>query len=124
MSKFSLDNTMNIEVIARFIGKGHEQPVTGGAYRIRLYDKDVFNDDFLGEASPDENGIVRISFSHNAFSGVMHIDDKPDFYFVVYKHKQEIFKTKVMEDVDLERIEKFRMGEGEVVDLGTFLIES
>lgn len=124
MSKLSLDSDMNIKVIARFIGKGHEQPVTGDAYTIRLYDKDVFGDDFLGEASPDENGYAKISFNHEAFAGTLRLETEPDLYFVVYKHKQEIFKTKVMEDIDLEAVEKFKMGEGEVIDLGTYLIES
>ena len=124
MSKFSLNSEPNIEVTARFIGKGHDQPVTGDAYTVRLYDKDIFEDDYLGESYLDENGVAKISFTHAAFSGSLHLDDMPDFYFIVYKHKQQIFKTRVMEDIDLEKIESFKMGEGEVVDLGTFLIES
>ena len=68
MSKFSLDRDMNIEVIARFIGKGHEQPVTGGEYTVRLYDEDIFGDDFLGESTLDENGYAKITFNHAAFS--------------------------------------------------------
>ena len=124
MSGFSLNSEMNIEVVARFIGKGHEQPVTGDQYKVRLYDKDVFGDDYLGESTLDENGYAKISFTHDAFSGVLHLENKPDFYFVVFKHMQEIFRTKVMEDVDPELAEKFKMGEGEVIDLGTFLIES
>ena len=123
MSKFSLDSEMNIEVMARFIGKGHESAVTGDAYRVRLYDKDVFTDDYLGESTLDEHGVAKITFTHSAFTNAAHLDDMPDLFFVVFKHQKEIFKTKVMEDVDLEAVEKFRMGEGEVIDLGTFLIE-
>lgn len=124
MSKLSLDNDMAIEVTAGFIGKGHERPVTGDEYTVRLYDKDVFTDDFLGESKLDENGMAKIRFTHDAFSGATHFEDRPDFYFVVLKHKHEVFKTKVMEDVDLKTVENFRMGEGEVIDLGTFLIDS
>ena len=122
MSKLSLDNEMAIEVTARFIGKGHEQPVTGDEYTVRLYDKDIFTDDFLGESKLDENGMAKISFTHQSFSGAAHLDDRPDFYFVVLKHKQVFFQTKVMEDVDLATVEQFKMGEGEVIDLGTFLL--
>ena len=124
MSKFSLNSEMAIEVKARFIAKGHDLPVTGEAYKVRLYDKDVFSDDYLGESLLDEHGGVKISFTHDSFSSAAHFDDKPDFYFVVFKHKQQIFKTKVMEDVDLATVETFKMGEGEVIDLGTYLIES
>ena len=42
---------------------------------------------------------------------------------MLYKHKQEIFKAKVLENLDIEAIEKFKMGEGEVIDLGTFLVD-
>lgn len=122
MADLSLNNEMNIEVTAKFIGKGHDSSLTD-AYTVRLYDKDVFNDDFVGETRLDENGVAKIAFTHNAFAQSFNIDDKPDFYFVVYKHKQEIFKTKVLENLNIETLETFKMGEGQVIDLGTFLIE-
>ena len=122
MTDLSLNKDMNLEVTARFIGKGNDQPLTGDAYLVRLYDKDVFEDDFLGESTLDENGVAKISFNHSSFSN-WNKDTKPDFYFVVFKHKKEIFKSKVLEDLDVEAIEKFKMGEGEVIDLGTYLIE-
>jgi len=122
MTDLSLNKDMNLEVTARFIGKGNDQPLTGDTYLVRLYDKDVFEDDFLGESTLDENGVVKISFNHSSFSN-WNKDTKPDFYFVVFKHKKEIFKSKVLEDLDVEAIEKFKMGEGEVIDLGTYLIE-
>ncbi|MEO5782812.1 MAG: hypothetical protein ABIQ07_06045 [Ginsengibacter sp.] len=122
MSDLSLSRDMNLEVIARFIGKGNHQPITGDAYLVRLYDKDVFEDDFLGESVPDENGVVKISFNHSPFSN-WNTDSNPDFYFVVVKHNDIIFKSKVLEDLDVDAVEKFKMGEGEVIDLGTYLIE-
>jgi len=122
MTDLSLNKDMNLEVTARFIGKGNDQPLTGDTYLVRLYDKDVFEDDFLGECTLDENGVAKISFNHSSFSN-WNKDTKPDFYFVVFKHKKEIFKSKVLEDLDVEAIEKFKMGEGEVIDLGMYLIE-
>jgi hypothetical protein len=122
MTDLSLNKNMNLEVKARFIGKGHDNVLTD-AYTVRLYDKDIFEDDFLGETRLDENGEAKISFTHDAFADPLNLDDKPDFYFVVYKNKQQIFKTKVLEDLDVETIQKFRMGEGEVIDLGTFLVD-
>ena len=122
MNDFSLNNEINLEATVRLIGKGHDRPLSGDAYLVRLYDKDIFDDDFLGEAQPDENGVAKFSFTHSKFSD-WNMDEKPDFFFVVYKHKNEIFKSKVLEDLDIEAIEKFKMGEGEVIDLGTYLIE-
>jgi hypothetical protein len=122
MADLSLNKDINLEVTARFIGKGHDSALTD-AYTVRLYDKDIFEDDFIGEARLDENGVAKISFTHDAFADPLNLDDKPDFYFVVYKNKQEIFKTKVLENIDVEIIQKFKMGKGGVIDLGTFLID-
>ena len=122
MSDLSLRSDINLEVTARFIGKGNDQPLTGNAYLVRLYDKDIFEDDFLGESTPDGNGVVKISFTHSSFSN-WNTDTNPDFYFIVLKHNDIIFKSKVLEDIDIDSLEKFKMGEGEVIDLGTYLIE-
>ena len=122
MSDLSLNENMNLEVKARFIGKGIDKALTVDAYTVRLYDKDIFEDDFLGETSPDENGVLKFTFTHSSFSN-WNTDIKPDFYFVVYKYKTEIFRSKVLEELVIESIEKFKMGEGEVIDLGTFLID-
>ena len=124
MSKLSLNEEMNIEVRVLLIAKGNDEPVTGKEYTVRLFDKDVFNDDYLGESSLNEDGLATFIITEQHFKGFAKLDDKPDFYFVVLKHKQQIFKTIVMDDVDLAAFENFKMGEGEVIDLGTFLIEA
>jgi len=124
MSSIAFNKEMNIEVKIRLISKGNDEPLRGDEYLVRLYDKDIFNDDFLGEATPDDEGIAKFIFSQNDFSRPVNLDDKPDFYFVVYKNKKMIFKSKVMSNLDLSNIEEFVMKEGEVIDLGTFLIDT
>ncbi len=125
MSKFSLGKEMSIEVTARLIAKGSDAPLTGKAYSVRLFDKDFFDDDFLGEDSPDADGRIRIIFDPAQFDQRDPIREKSlDFYFVVYRNDEPIFRSKVMEDVDIDAVDTFKMGEGEVVDLGTFLIEA
>ena len=123
MADISLNKKMNIEVKVRLISKGNDEPVTGNEFSVRLYDKDIFNDDFLGESSPDEEGVARFIFSQDDFAKPANLDDKPDFYFLVLKGKKEIFKSKVMSNLDLSELEEFIMKEGEVIDLGTFLID-
>ena len=124
MSSIALNKEMNIEVKVRLISKGNDEPLTGNPYSVRLYDKDIFNDDFLGESIPDEEGIAKFLFSQGDFSQPMNTDDKPNFYFVVYENKTEIYKIKVMSNLDLSNLEEFIMKEGEVIDLGTFLIDT
>jgi hypothetical protein len=124
MPSIALNKEMNIEVKVRLIQKGDDEPVTGSEYSVRLYDKDIFNDDFLGESIPNEEGLAKFLFSQGDFSKPIKLDKKPDFYFVVYKNKQQIFKSKVMSNLDLSDVEEFIMKEGEVIDLGTFLIDT
>ena len=123
MPSIALNKEMNIEVKVRLISKGNDEPLTGNGYSVRLYDKNVFNDDFLGESTPDEEGVAKFLLSQGDFSSPVNFDEKPDFYFLVYKGKKEIFKSKVMSNLDLSNVEEFIMKEGEVVDLGTFLID-
>jgi len=124
MPSIALNKEMNIEVKIRLIGKGNNEPLSGNEFSVRLYDKDLFNDDFLGESTLDEEGVAKFIFSQGDFSKPAKMDDKPDFYFVVYKNKTQIFKSKVMSNLDLSDMEKFVMKEGEVIDLGTFLIDA
>ena len=123
MSKFSLNADMNVEVHARFISKGNDAPFTGDAYKFRLFDKDVFDDDYIGESSLDSNGVGKIKFKSADFGDIANLETTPDLYFVLVKNGVQVFESKLMEDVDVAALEQFKMGEGEVLDLGTFLVE-
>ena len=124
MSNFSLDADMDIEVKATFISKGTDSPLTGPGYEFRLFEKDLMEDDYLGKSGLDENGVARVSFKHGDYKDFLNPETNPDLYFAIYKDESLIFESQVMRDLDLEAIEKFKMGEGEVVDLGTFLVEA
>lgn len=123
MASPAFGKEMAIEVTARLIGRGEDKPLHGPDISVKLYDKDFFDDDFLGEASPDGDGRISIRFDPAKFDRNDPIREKSlDFYFVVYKAGQPLFQSKVMENVDVDAIETFKMGKGEIVDLGTFLI--
>ena len=124
MENLSLNADMNIEATARFISKGSDLPLTGAAYKVKLFDKDSFKDDHLGESGLDGNGMATIRFTHQSFSGKGDTDPMPDFYFVLYKNGVEVFHSQVMNDLDMDAIEQFKMGKGEVVDLGTYLVDA
>lgn len=117
-----LNKDMNLIIQVRLIASGNDEPISGNAFKVRLYDKDVFNDDFLGESNV-ENGLAKFTITQKDFSAPVNLDSKPDFYFVVYKNDTLIFKSKVMSNLDITDVEKFIMNEGELVDLGTFLID-
>ena len=117
-----LNKDMNLIIQVRLIAVGNDEPISGNAFKVRLYDKDVFNDEFLGESNV-ENGLAKFVLTPKDFNAPANLDTKPDFYFVVYQNNQQIFQSKVMSNLDISDMEKFIMSEGELVDLGTFLID-
>jgi hypothetical protein len=123
MRNFSLDADINIEVKASFITKGSDAPLTGEGYEFRLYEKDLMEDDYLGKSALDENGVAKVVFKHGDYMDFLNPEKNPDLYFALYKGDALIFQSPVMRDLDMEGLEKFKMGAGEVVDLGTFLVE-
>ncbi len=123
MSDFSLDSDINIEVAASFLRKGSDGPLTGADYEFRLFEKDFMEDDYLGRSGLDENGTAKVSFRHGDFMDFLNPEANPDLYFALYKGEALVFQSQVMNDVDLDGLEKFKMGEGEVVNLGTFLVD-
>ncbi len=123
MTDFNLDPDMNIEVMARFIAKGSDAPLTGSDYEMCLFEKDLMEDDYLGRSPLDDQGVAKISFRHSDYTDFLNPEVNPDLYFALYKGEALIFQSKVMRDLDLASMEKFKMGEGEVVNLGTFLVE-
>jgi len=124
MNQLSLSKEPNMVVKACFLQKGTSEPLSDKEFIVRLYDKDLFDDDFLGESVPDEKGCIAISFSHDAFAGDTIIKETiPDFYFVIFKNDNPVYHTNVFQDIPLEQLSGFKMGEGEVVHLGTYLID-
>jgi len=123
MADLSLNPDMNIEVTARFITKGSETPLTGADYEFRLFEKDFMEDDYLGRSTLDESGTAKVSFRKSDFKDFLNPESVPDLYFALYKGEALIFQSKVINDVDVKGMEIFKMGEGEVVDLGTYMVE-
>jgi hypothetical protein len=124
MSPINLSHEMNLRVEARLIAKGSDAPLHGAGYTVRLFDRDFLDDAYLGESVPDENGRVGFQFPASAIAKTALDDALPDFFFVVYKNDEVIFRSQVMENVNLQALEQYRHGVGEIIDLGTFLVES
>jgi hypothetical protein len=124
MTDFTLNKEPDLVVTARFIEKGEDRALSGDGFTVRLYDRDIADDDFLGESRLDAEGHIRIAFAHDAFvNDVAFKEAKPDFYFMIMKEGQPVYTTKVMEDLSIEDLQQFKMGEGDIVDLGSFLVD-
>ena len=59
---------------------------------VEVYDKDIFEDDFLGIGVTDSSGNFEVSFDSSQFSNIL--DRKPDLYFVVLDYGLELLNTK------------------------------
>ena len=124
MTDFMLNKEPDLIVTARFIEKGEDKPLSGDEFTVRLYDRDIADDDFLGESKLDAGGHVRIAFAHDSFvNDDAFKETRPDFYFIILNNGRPVYTTKVLEELSLEDIQQFKMGQGEVVDLGSFLVD-
>ena len=124
MNHFSLSKEPDLIVTARFITKGDDKGLIGDDYIVRLYDRDLADDEFLGESRLDDEGHIRIAFAHDAFvNDTAFKETRPDFYFIIMKNGKPVYTTKVLEDISLEDVEQFKMGQGEFIDLGSFLVD-
>lgn len=124
MDTGGFDQDIALRVKARFVaGKHPDDAPASAAYLVRLYDKDLFEDDFLGEARPDDRGTVVFRLQGSAWRDTPLEDSMPDFYLVVYHGKDIIFTSPVMENIFTEGLKTYRKGEGNTIDLGTFFIQ-
>jgi hypothetical protein len=107
----------------KLLEKGSSSPISGNTVLVKLYDKDLIEDDFLGEASPDGNGEVMIKFDLDKIkSADSPLEQFPDLYFKVYKGNSQYFQSPLLDDVDTGTEGSFNFTEGKVIDLGTYLI--
>jgi len=121
-------NNWNFElpltVKATFIQKGNDRPLTGDEYNVRLYDRDLFEDDYLGKSTLDSDGTATITFNPADFNSADSPGEAfPDLYLLLFKGDVVHFQSKVMEEVDFNGIGPLQPELGAVLDFGTFLVD-
>ncbi len=92
----------------RFSIQGSVQHQDSGAplprLLVRAYDKDVFFDDYLGQAWTEEDGWFEIEFTADAFRDV--IERRPDVYLRVSDETGRILLVSTVSDVRRNAAEK------------------
>ena len=117
------DAEMSVKV--RFIKKGSDTPLTGEQYTVRLYDREIFQDDeYLGHAPLNERGEATIHFSPTDIKNYhFGFSELPDLYVLLFDGDVVHFQSKVWENVDFEKMALLDINEGAVLNFGTFEVE-
>ncbi|MBK7110792.1 MAG: hypothetical protein KA954_08510 [Chitinophagales bacterium] len=112
-----------LNVQARFLEKGTNKPLSGKEYICKLFDYDILKNDFLGEAHPDNTGLVHFSVDPKSFRDFNNLIDKyPDLFIEVEYEEELLFATPIAKNAKVLEGGTFDIKEGEVIDLGTFLV--
>ncbi|NND45161.1 MAG: hypothetical protein HKN58_07540 [Xanthomonadales bacterium] len=81
-------------------------PLGGKGWTARVRDQDCVLDDLLGEESVDADGTATFLISVADIKSLDSPDERrPDLYFTLYRDGREVFRSKVLEDVDFEALD-------------------
>lgn len=112
-----------ITVEACFLEKGSGNPLNGD-FVVKMFDKDIITDDYLGECPVNKNGEASLTFSLEKVKSLdSPLEKYPDLYFVLFKGANIIYKSKVLEDLNFDEEGSFDFENGKKYDIGTFLID-
>ncbi|MCP5091817.1 MAG: hypothetical protein GY949_12935 [Gammaproteobacteria bacterium] len=90
------------KVIARF-ENAEGRPFFGSEYKVTLLDRDRLLDDKLGSSSLSEDGTAEFLFSASDILSIDSIGErKPDIYFVITEHGNEVFRSEIFPEVDFD----------------------
>lgn len=110
------------------LNKKTKLPIIGNNLKIKFFDKDPKENDFLGEGPVNEKGIADIRFITDLMrTGSEEKGDEketlPDLFFQIWDGDALLFTSSVLNDVDFERNASFDMKDGKEFNFGTFLID-
>jgi hypothetical protein len=88
---------------------------------VKLFDKDLLEDDFLGQSKITGHGKFEIEFYSEDFKSYdSPFESKPDLYFCIYLFGELLYRSVIWNDVDIDKSSIFVPDKGKVIDLGTF----
>lgn len=114
-----MENIVNVHL--QLITKDGK-PLDQMAIHVKLYDSDIFKDDYLGNMILNEQGKGVIRITRSDFDSLDSPGEKfPDIYFEVFKGDELIFKSKIFQNLRIEESD-IQDHEGIHFNLGSFVI--
>lgn len=111
-----------ITIKARLLNKAGE-PIANDGTIMKLFDKDILDDDFLGQSKVDGQGEAAISFVPSDFSSKDSPGErKPDIYIAVFKYGKLLYQSAVLHNFDIDRHFILNPEYGQTIDLGALVI--
>lgn len=91
-----------VKVEATFRTQKEKLPLSGKGITIKLWDQDLFVDDFIAPTTNIIDGKVEFTFplleKIRSFDSPFEV--KPDLYMVIEKNGEEVYRTHVTKNVD------------------------
>ena len=104
---------------ARFYEKKTNKPITGNSFVARVFDKDLFIDDPMGQDHLDSNGDMRLCCDLEDTTrrdGLLKImEGRPEVYVVLEKNGKEVFRSQPVRP-------KLHKGKKQELNLGVFKV--
>ncbi len=109
------DLNKKLIVKARFVDRATGAPISGGDYRVKLFDKDIFVDDPMGDDGLDAEGRMLIECDVDDAKindGLMKFfEGNPDLYVILEKESKEVFRSRTFRGIHRKRNRRvFHMG--------------
>jgi hypothetical protein len=120
---------LHLDIQIRILDKSTKEPFEPGL-RIRFYDKDAKDIDFLAEGVLDEKGIADVRFNprlihqgrEDCILPFIFRETKPDLFFELLRNDKVVYTSSVIDDVDYDKTAHFSLADGKEIDMGTWLV--
>jgi len=112
-----------MHITATFLYKGSSRPINSSEFTARLYDRDIFDDDFIEITHLTPEGVTKFTINPEVIRGWdSWLETKPDLYILLERLGEKVFSTPVAANLHINYTGEFDPDYGLHFDLGTYLV--
>ena len=114
-----------IRLKINLVKESTRKPIADKGYKIHFWDHDIVKDDYLGSTVPDEQGNAVLKLKRADFRSLdSPFEKKPDIYFTVEKDHSLIYKSPVLENINIDEAYDYNDFTEFCYDLGIFTVNT